>query len=93
MDAFTLDPAAPLPDEVPTLQALLRTVLAELARVRAENAELRGKLEAALKHRFGRRSERRPQRTDAAGPRSAAATRTAAARYPNTSNAARSCMI
>jgi transposase len=47
---------------VPTLQALLRQVLAELARLRAENAELKGKLGQALKHRFGRRSERqRPQ--------------------------------
>jgi transposase len=74
MDAFTLDATAPLPDDVPTLQALLRTVLAELGRLRAENTELRGKLDAALKHRFGRRSERCPQRTDAAdqpqpGPR------------------------
>jgi len=60
MDAFCLAPDGPLPDDVPTLQALLRQVLAELARVRAENAELRGKLDAALKHRFGRRSERRP---------------------------------
>jgi transposase len=68
MDALPADPAAPLPDDVPTLQALLRTALAELARLRAENTELRGKLEAALKHRFGRRSERRPQATDTAGP-------------------------
>jgi len=60
MDASSLDPAAPLPDDVPTLQTLLRQVLAELARLRTENAELRGKLDAALKHRFGRRSERRP---------------------------------
>jgi transposase len=58
MDASALTPDAPLPDDVPTLQALLRQVLAELARLRAENAELRGKLDAALKHRFGRRSER-----------------------------------
>jgi transposase len=68
MDALPADPAAPLPDDVPTLQALLRTALAELARLRAENTELRGKLDAALKHHFGRRSERRPQATDAAGP-------------------------
>jgi transposase len=56
---------------VPTLQALLRQVLAELARVRAENAELRGKLDAALKHRFGRRSERqpRPKASDEKPPR------------------------
>jgi transposase len=58
MDAFSLAPDAPLPDDVPTLQAMLRQVLAEMARLRAENVELRGKLDAALKHRFGRRSER-----------------------------------
>src|SRR5215475_762938 len=61
MDASSLTPDGPLPDDVPTLQALLRQVLAELARLRAENAELRGKLDAALKHRFGRRSERQPR--------------------------------
>src|SRR3954447_5879878 len=61
MDASSLTPDAPLPDDVPTLQALLRQVLAEMARLRAENAELRGKLDAALKHRFGRRSERQPR--------------------------------
>src|SRR3954451_22516434 len=61
MDAASLTPDMPLPDDVPTLQALLRQVLAELARLRAENAELRGKLDAALKHRFGRRSERQPR--------------------------------
>lgn len=60
MDATTLTPDSPLPDDVPTLQALVRQLLTELARLRAENAELRGKLDAALKHRFGRRSERRP---------------------------------
>lgn len=60
MDASALPPDAPLPDDVPTLQTLLREVLAELARLRSENAELRGKLDAALKHRFGRRSERCP---------------------------------
>jgi transposase len=62
MDASSLTPDGPLPDDVPTLQALLRQVLAELARLRAENADLRGKLDAALKHRFGRRSERQPRR-------------------------------
>jgi transposase len=59
MDATTLLPDSPLPDDVPTLQALLRQMLAELARLRAENAELKDKLASALKHRFGRRSERR----------------------------------
>src|SRR3954465_14169448 len=52
MDATSLTPDSPLPDDVPTLQALVRHLLAEVAR-------LRGQLDAALKHRFGRRSERR----------------------------------
>ena len=64
MDAALPAPDAPLPDDVQSLQALLRLALAEIARLRAENAELRGKLEAALKHRFGRRSERRPRRRE-----------------------------
>lgn len=63
MDASCLTPDGPLPDDVPTLHALLRQLLAELAKLRAENAELRGKLDAALKHRFGRRSERQPRCT------------------------------
>jgi transposase len=58
MDASSLTPDAPLPDDVPTLQAMLRQVLVELARLRQENSELRTRLDAALKHRFGRRSER-----------------------------------
>ncbi len=69
MDALSLTPDSPLPDDVPTLQTLLRQVLAELARLRADHAELRGKLDAALKHRFGRRSERRPAPPDAAKTR------------------------
>ena len=59
MDTAALTPDSPLPDDVPSLQALVRQLLAELATLRAENAELRGKLDLALKHRFGRRSERR----------------------------------
>jgi transposase len=60
MDATALTPETPLPDDVPTLQALVRQLLAELASVRADNAALRDKLDQALKHRFGQRSERRP---------------------------------
>jgi transposase len=59
MDATTLAPDAPLPNDVATLQAMVRELLTELDRLRAENVELRAKLDAALKHRFGRRSERR----------------------------------
>jgi transposase len=64
MDASTLTPESPLPDDVPTLQALVRQLLAEVAALRA-------KLDSALKHRFGRRSERQPRRTrpDAEPPR------------------------
>jgi transposase len=71
MDAATRTPDMPLPDDVPTLQGLLRQVLAELARLRADNAELRGRLDAALKRRFGRRRERqvRPRRDDKPPPR------------------------
>ncbi len=64
MDAASLPPDAPLPDDVPTLHALVRQLLAECARLRAENAELRSRLDAALKHRFGRRSERKPRRRE-----------------------------
>jgi transposase len=56
MDAFSLDPDGPLPDDVPTLQDLVRQLLREMA-------SLRGRLNAALRHRFGRRSERQQTRT------------------------------
>src|SRR6266540_3534886 len=59
MDATALAPDAPLPTDVPTLHAMVRELLTELQKLRAENAELKAKLDAALKHRFGRRSERR----------------------------------
>jgi transposase len=61
MDASSLTPDAPLPDDVATLQQLVRELLAEVARLRAENAALQSKLDQALKHCFGRRSERRPK--------------------------------
>lgn len=57
MDADFPSPDAPLPDDVPTLQALVRRLLAEVA-------SLRTRLDAALKHRFGKRSERRPKRRE-----------------------------
>jgi transposase len=64
MDAPAPSPDAPLPDDVPSLQQMVRELLAAVARLRAENAALQGKLDQALKHRFGRRSERqRPQST------------------------------
>jgi len=67
MDAEFPSPDAPLPDDVPALQTLVRQLLAEVARLRSQNAELRNKLDAALKHRFGKRSERRPRRREPKG--------------------------
>jgi transposase len=61
MDAPPLSADAPLPDDVATLQQMVRDLLAEVARLRAENAAMKGQLDQALKHRFGRRSERRPR--------------------------------
>jgi transposase len=78
MDASSLKPDSPLPDDVATLQDLVRQLLcddarlrAELERLRADNDELRRRLDEALKHRFGRRSERqpRPKRSDDKPPR------------------------
>ena len=90
MDASSLTTDGPLPDDAPTLQALLRQALAELARLRAENAELKAKLDQALKHRFGRRSERRRPGpgVNAAGPRTGV-TNTGARSCPNTCRDAR----
>ena len=59
MDALPTDPDTALPSDVTALQALVRELLGEVARLRAENAELKIKLDAATKHRFGRRSERK----------------------------------
>jgi transposase len=59
MDASTLSPDAPLPDDVATLQQMVRELLAKVA-------VLQGQLDQALKHRFGRRSERRSQPKPAA---------------------------
>jgi transposase len=73
MDATPLDPHMPLPDDVPTLQALVRQLLAELAQLRADHAALQSKLDQALKHRFGRRSERQPRHPGSARPPEAAA--------------------
>jgi transposase len=60
MDALLLPPDQLLPSDVPTLQAMVVQLLSEVARLREENAALQAKLDAALKHRFGKRSERRP---------------------------------
>lgn len=59
MDAPPPTPEVPLPDDVATLQAMVRQLLAEVARLRAENAVLQSKLDQVLRQRGGRRSERR----------------------------------
>jgi transposase len=60
MDAILLSADAPLPDDVPTLQAMLRQAFAEIARLREEVEALKNQLAAALKYRFGQRSEKQP---------------------------------
>jgi transposase len=55
----TLTAETPLPDDVPTLHALIRQLLVVVAQQRSEIADLRAKVDAALRHRFGQRSERR----------------------------------
>jgi transposase len=78
MDAASTDPQAPLPDDVPTLQRLVRELLGEVGRLRQENAALQARLDGLLRWRFGPRSERTrtppptttpetPAATDAAG--------------------------
>jgi transposase len=62
MDATDLSADAPLPEDVATLQVMVRQLLAEVARLRAENAGLKAKVDAALQRRFGHRSERRRPR-------------------------------
>jgi len=59
MDAPVPTAETPLPDDVATLQAMVRQLLAEVARLRAENATLQSKLDQLLRQRGGRRSERR----------------------------------
>jgi transposase len=60
MDAPAPPTDAPLPTDVATLQAMVRELLARVQQLEAQSAALQAKLDAALKHRFGRRSERRP---------------------------------
>lgn len=59
MDAATPVTDPPLPTDVPTLQAMVRELLVRNRQLEARVDELTAKLDAALKHRFGRRSERR----------------------------------
>jgi len=66
MDATPPAADPPLPTDVPSLQAMVRELLAKNRQLDARVAELMAKLDAALKHRFGRRSERRPPQHAAA---------------------------
>ena len=56
MDAATPAADAPLPTDVPAPQAMVRELIAKNRQLEARIAELTAKLDAALKHRFGRRA-------------------------------------
>jgi hypothetical protein len=92
MDATSLPPNAPLPDDVAALQRLVRELLAEVARLRAANAELQGKLDAALKQASAAAPSAGPSRgrPPATTGRRRAATSTAAPPCPPSCPAARS---
>jgi transposase len=63
MESVLPKPDGPLPHDVALLQTLVRELLAEVQRLRQENEELRQRLDQALRHQFGPRSERmRPRR-------------------------------
>jgi transposase len=60
----SLDPATftvdmPLPNDVPTLHVWMRQLISLVVQQRQEIAEWRTKVDAALRQRYGRRSERR----------------------------------
>src|SRR4051794_14089426 len=58
MEALPQDPNASLPTDAAALTALVRRLLGEVAALRAENEALKAKLDEALRHRFGKKSER-----------------------------------
>jgi transposase len=59
LDPATLTVDMPLPDDVPTLHVWIRQLIALVVQQRQEIAEWRTKVDAALRQRYGRRSERR----------------------------------
>jgi transposase len=63
------NPDQPLPQDVPALQQLVRQLLEEVQRLRQENEQLRHRLDQALRHQFGRRSERTRLRCPQAEPK------------------------
>ena len=63
MESVLPKPDGALSHDVALLQALVRELLGEVQRLRQENEELRQRLDQALRHQFGPRSERtRPRR-------------------------------
>ncbi len=63
MDALLADPRPALPQDVAALQELVNQLLDEVRRLRADNEQLRQRLDQALRQQFGPRSERlRPRR-------------------------------
>jgi transposase len=63
MDTAAVE-AAVLPEDVPTLQRLVRELLGEVQRLRQENARLQQRLDGLLQHRFARGSERSRRRAE-----------------------------
>lgn len=63
------NPDQPLPQDVPALQQLVRQLLEEVQRLRQENEQLRHRLDQALRHQFGQRSERTRLRCPQAEPK------------------------
>lgn len=77
MDALLAQPDLALPQDVAALQQLVRRLLDEVRRLRADNEQLRQRLDRALRQQFGPRSERaRPRRRVGSGADAAAATGT-----------------
>jgi transposase len=63
MDGLLATPDPTLPQDVATLQRLVQQLLDEVRRLRADNEQLRQRLDQALRQQFGPRSERaRPRR-------------------------------
>jgi transposase len=62
MEALLANPETALPADVPALQELVRQLLDEVRRLRQDNAQLRHRLDQALRQHFGTASERSRQR-------------------------------
>lgn len=64
MDALLASPDPALPQDVAALQQMVRQLLDEVGRLRAENEQLRQRLDQALRQQFGPRSERARPRAE-----------------------------